>query len=362
MTRSRLTGRPALTGRPRLTALFALAGGTALALAACGSISNGGGTAETGGSAPPSGTPSASAATTRTPDPAVSHARPTASPSEPGSAVTSPVLVHGTGFWTGSDSWPIPVSGGIPYTTPGTGGVYGGYIGMTGNWARWLGCDTGNFLAWSDTNSKQADINNMKFGKGIGTGVYWYMGGPGVDPGWNGTAAQARAWGAKQAAAALASITYKTTTYPVLFMDIEMPGIAPAPDNGWTTVYTSPCSGMRRSGTITASIARAEFDGFADYLTRNSNYKTGVYSDPVTWAQIFGSGSAAQIPHTYEWTYEPETANLAAAPRGWCLRDGGGCAQFFGGVSAGSRYAVMWQWSGGGGVRNTIGDFDQIAK
>jgi hypothetical protein len=188
------------------------------------------------------------------------------------------------------------------------------------------------------------------------------MGGPGVDPGWNGTAAEARAWGAKQAAAALASLDYKTTTSPVLFMDIEMPGIAPAPDNGWSTVYTSPCGGVRRSGTVTASIARAEFDGFADYLTRDSNYKTGVYSDAVTWAQIFGTGSAAQIPHTYEWTYEPETANLKAAPRGWCLQNNEGCAQFFGGVKAGSRYAVMWQWSGGGGVRNAIGDFDQIAK
>ena len=25
-----------------------------------------------------------------------------------------------------------------------------------------------------------------------------------------------------------------------------------------------------------------------------------------------------------------------------------------------SKYALMWQWSGGGGVRNGIGDFDQI--
>jgi hypothetical protein len=33
------------------------------------------------------------------------------------------------------------------------------------------------------------------------------------------------------------------------------------------------------------------------------------------------------------------------------------CAQFFGGVSS---YALVWQWSGGGGVRNAIGDFDQI--
>ena len=72
-----------------------------------------------------------------------------------------------------------------------------------------------------------------------------------------------------------------------------------------------------------------------------------------------GTGSAAAIPHTAEWTYEPETASLSNAPSGWCLKSGG-CAQFFGGVSSSSSNALMWQWSGGGGVRNAIGDFDQI--
>ena len=36
------------------------------------------------------------------------------------------------------------------------------------------------------------------------------------------------------------------------------------------------------------------------------------------------------------------------------------CAQFFGGQTSKSKYALMWQWSGGGGVRNGVGDFDQI--
>jgi hypothetical protein len=265
------------------------------------------------------------------------------------------------GFWYGSDSWPIPVSGGAPYITPGTGGGYGGYVGMAGNWARWQGCGTGNFLAWSAANSQQADANYTRYGLGIGTGVYWYMGGPGVDPNWNGTAAQASGWGARQAAAALASIANEQVTYPILFMDIEMPGIAPAPDNGWSKVYTSPCSGIVKSAGIPADVARAEFDGFASYLTAHSRYQAGVYSEPGTWTQVFGTGSAAQIPHTYEWTYEPETANLADAPHGWCLTGATPqCAQFFGGVTTSSSYAVMWQWSGGGGVRNPIGDFDQI--
>jgi hypothetical protein len=191
--------------------------------------------------------------------------------------------------------------------------------------------------------------------------VYWYRGGPGVDPSWNGTAAEAGVWGARQAAAALASIAGEQVTYPILFMDIEMPGIAPAPDNGWSKVYTSPCSGIVKSAGVPAAVARAEFDGFAGYLTAHSRYKAGVYSEPGTWAQVFGTGSAAQIPRTYEWTYEPETANLGDAPHGWCLKGATAqCARFFGGVTGSSSYAVMWQWSGGGGVRNPIGDFDQI--
>ncbi|MGH3185629.1 MAG: hypothetical protein ACRDOE_27515, partial [Streptosporangiaceae bacterium] len=137
------------------------------------------------------------------------------------------------------------------------------------------------------------------------------------------------------------------------------PGITPAPDNGWNNVYTSPCSGVIRTRGVSAAVDRAEFNGYAAYITAHSSYKVGVYSEPGVWASIFGTGSAASIPNTYEWTYEPETASLSNAPFGWCLKSGG-CAQFFGGVTSSSKYALMWQWSGGGGVRNGFGDFDQI--
>jgi hypothetical protein len=266
------------------------------------------------------------------------------------------------GFWYGTDSWPVPVSGGVPYKTAAVGGSYGGYVGMAGNWARWQGCSAGNFLAWSGANSQQADENYSRFGAGIGTGVYWYMGGPGVDPRWDGTTAEAGRWGAAQAAQAIADADADHVSYPVLFMDIEMPGIKPAPDNGWQDVYTSPCSGVTRPGQyVTPALARAEFNGFDGYLTAHSRFKPGVYSDAGIWQQIFGTGKASRIPHTYEWTYETETADLRAAPRGWCLTGAAsGCAQFFGGVTGSSPYAVMWQWSGGGGVSNSVGDFDQI--
>jgi hypothetical protein len=111
---------------------------------------------------------------------------------------------------------------------------------------------------------------------------------------------------------------------------------------------------------VPAAVDRTEFNGFAAYLTAHSKYKTGVYSSPLIWPSIFGTGKNASIPNTYEWTYSPETARLSSPPGGWCLRGSATCAQFFGGQSSSSKYALVWQWSGGGGVRNAYGDFDQI--
>jgi hypothetical protein len=264
------------------------------------------------------------------------------------------------GFSYGTDSWPVSGTGSAPYREPVVGGSYGGYIGMAGNWARMEGCKTGNFLAWAPANSAQANTNYTKYHVGIGTGVYWYMGGPGVDPHWNGTAAEASKWGAVQAARALSAMKSRTVTYPVIWADIEMPGIEPALDNGWNTVYSSPCSERAVASYISADVDRAEFTGFASYITAHSKYKVGVYSAATIWSSIFGTGKAAEIPNTYEWTYLPETSRLSAAPVGWCLRGTSTCAQFFGGQSRSSKYALMWQWSGGGGVTNGHGDFDQI--
>jgi len=264
------------------------------------------------------------------------------------------------GFNYGTDSWPVSGTGSSPYHEPVIGGSYGGYIGMAGNWARMEGCGTGNFLAWAPANSAQANSNYTKYHIGIGTGAYWYMGGPGVDPHWNGSPAEASRWGALQAAHALSAMKTRAVTYPVVWADIEMPGIQPALDNGWNTVYSSPCSERAIAGYIPANVDRAEFNGFASYITTHSKYKVGVYSAASIWSAIFGTGTASLIPNTYEWTYLPETSRLSAAPVGWCLRGTSTCAQFFGGQSRSSKYALMWQWSGGGGVSNGHGDFDQI--
>ena len=267
------------------------------------------------------------------------------------------------GFWFGTDSAAIPVSGPAPFREPVIGGAYGGYIGMTGNWANLAGCH--KIVVWSAANSAQANANFARH-LGIGTGVYWFMGGPGVDPHYNGTAREANAWGQRQAARTVADVRKRHVKYPVVFMDIEIPGNAPdytpAPDNGWNTVYTSACSGVARASFIPANVDRAVLNGYAAYLTSHSSYKAGVYSAPDKWAEIFGTHAAASIPNTYEWTYETFTSSLAHPPAGWCLTGSASsaCARFFGGVTRGSKYALMWQWSGGGGSRNGVGDFDQI--
>ena len=54
-------------------------------------------------------------------------------------------------------------------------------------------------------------------------------------------------------------------------------------------------------------------------MTSHSSYKAGVYSAPSIWPEIFGTGSAASLTNTYEWTYESFTSSLAHPPAGWCL-------------------------------------------
>jgi hypothetical protein len=268
-----------------------------------------------------------------------------------------------SGFSYGTDSWPSNVELSNPYREPVLWGPYGGYIGMAGNWARVEGCKTGNMLAWSAVDSSKANTNYTKYHDGIGTGAYWYMGGPGVDPHYNGTTTEASNWGAAQAADALTAMKRSTITYPVVWADIELPGIEPALDNGWNSVYSSPCSEHVIHSTVPAAVDRAEFNGFANYITAHSTYKVGVYSSAPVWNSIFGTGSSGSIPNTYEWTYLPETSSVtfSTEPTGFCLHDSKTCAQFFGGQTSSSKYALMWQWSGGGGITNKYGtDFDQI--
>jgi len=96
---------------------------------------------------------------------------------------------------------------------------------MAGNWSRWSGC--GGVLVWSAQDSAAANTNYHTYAKGVGTGVSWFMAGPGVDPHYDGTSAEASAWGAAQAAKTLRAIGGRNVTCKVVWMDIELPGNAP---------------------------------------------------------------------------------------------------------------------------------------
>jgi hypothetical protein len=261
----------------------------------------------------------------------------------------------------GTDSFQMAVTGtAAPYAEPVINrgkDEYGGYIGMTGNWEHRVGCPE-SFNDWSAANSAEANADYAD-NFGIGTGVYWFMGGPGVDPHYNGTATEAYDWGEQQAAWTVDDIKNVHVTYPVVFEDVELPGIGSAPDNGWNTAYTSPCSSQVKSSSIPTSVDRADFNGFAAYISEHSTYKVGVYSNPSVWNSIFGTGTDSLIPNTYEWTYSANP-RLSPVPSAWCLSGTKTCALFFGGQTLASNYALIWQWSGGGGQPNGSGDFDQI--
>jgi hypothetical protein len=69
---------------------------------------------------------------------------------------------------------------------------------------------------------------------------------------------------------------------------------------------------------------------------------------------IFGTGTSSILSNTYEWTYTSDTSSLTHHPVGWCLSGTTTCAEFFGGKTSISKYALMWQWSGGGGTTATV--------
>ena len=112
---------------------------------------------------------------------------------------------------------------------------------------------------------------------------------------------------------------------------------------------------------VPAAVDRADFNGFANYIAAHSPVQARRLLGPGIWTSHLRHRQRAPIPHTDEWTYEPETANLANAPYGWCLNQGPARARSSSaGVPTPAPNALMWQWSGGGGVRNGFGDFDQI--
>jgi hypothetical protein len=195
------------------------------------------------------------------------------------------------GFWWGTDSLPVTVPGSAPYSMPYLGGAYGGYIGMTGNWAYWLNC-TGaeHFLAYSATDNTQAHTDYVTYhtgGRVRGVLVHGRARrGPELQREHDRSQRVGRTAGG---ARAFRHRERGGIDYPVVWIDVEVPGIAPTPDNGWNSFYTSPCSGVVRQSYVSTAVDRADFNGFAAYIAAHSSYKVGVYSSP-------GSGHLYSVP------------------------------------------------------------------
>ena len=217
----------------------------------------------------------------------------------------------------------------------------------------WQGCTTAG-LAWEQANYNMATDNVVKFSTGLGAAAYWFAAGPGRDPHYNGSTAEAATWGREQAQQALSDLGGKVFDFRYIFMDIENNGVPPDED-GWNTVWNGPCGNTVKADYIPANIDFATWAGFAGYITNHSSYLAGVYSaggnSYGSWSGIFGN---EKLSETAEWTFTNEQAQLDfpsgfsgshASPQ-WFSSEPGACD-------------LLWQWSGGNGVLNGYGDFDQ---
>jgi hypothetical protein len=265
------------------------------------------------------------------------------------------------GYYYGTDS-SLPSacgSGNGPYTEPngdcghGTAGPYGEYVGETGSFLNWQGCTTSG-LAWNQANYNMATDNVVDHGIGLGAAAYWFAAGPGRDPHYNGTTSEAMAWGQEQAEQALSDLNDRVFDFRYIFMDIENNGTPPDED-GWNTVWSSACGDRVKALYIPANIDYATWQGFANYIDAHSPYLAGAYSAGGYgyggWIGIFGG---EQLSNAAEWTFDNEQSQLNF-PSGFS----GSAASALWFANGPAACHLLWQWSGGDGVLNGYGDFDQ---
>ena len=262
-------------------------------------------------------------------------------------------------FYYGTDSGAPRACGTGPYTEPvgdcanGTDGLYGEYIGELGSYLNWEGC-TDSGLNWVQANYNMATDNLIRYHTGLGAAAYWFAAGPGRDPHYNGTTAEAMVWGEDQAEQFLSDSSGVFLNFQYVFMDIENNGAAPD-GNGWNTVWNGPCGNRVKAEFIAPPVDYATYQGFAGFIASHSPYRVGVYSAGGEWyGSWYGIFSPVELSHAAEWTFTNEQAQLGF-PSGFS--DSAGSADWFGGEPAACD--LLWQWSGGNGVLNGYGDFDQ---
>jgi hypothetical protein len=279
-----------------------------------------------------------------------------------------------SGFYWGADSYapypntdsgnPCPSSS-RPYlepwvTDPGGGcGKFGvDYGEIFGYWNIPGFSACGSRDAYSGTAISDAAANEN--GDGIGPGGYYFAAGPGIDPKYNGTTAEAQAWGEEQGQYAVnnwaSHADIRGAGLPIV-MDIEENGYT-----GWNEV-NKDCAGVTSYG-ISPTVDRATINGIWGYI--NNGYYPAIYSSPGEWSSIFGTSTQGDFSDTMLWTADwgPYRTGCAQyAPLQWTqtyLSCGGyssNSAKFFAGINSSSSCAWMWQWAS---PDQEMRDYDQV--
>jgi hypothetical protein len=258
--------------------------------------------------------------------------------------IQTPAFAEDSGFWYGADSGgPGPSNGSAPYTMPscGSGHAYGGYIGKIGGAdlvgsSNPAGYGPGVTGAWNATDASDANDNHFNHNEGVGAGGYWFLYGPGDT---RGTGDSAYNWGKQQANWAITDWQrwYANGTHRmplrILWADVDS-----------TTLYGW--------GTGNTSNNRLVFNGFFDTVAASTtNKEPGVYATAATWNTVMGNNGS--IPNTWEWTAQTSVEN-SPSPCPTSFTGNGHSAVFYGGQTASSAHAAVWQWSIGNA------DYDQI--
>jgi hypothetical protein len=229
-------------------------------------------------------------------------------------------------------------------------GIYGSYVGEVGTWTDSRGCTSS--LALNTQYVTDVNANESWYGWGVkipGVHWYYYMGGPGADPSYSGTANEAYTWGEQQAALAFTEIEYTLNSQGVvsdssytqlIFADVE-------PDISWQDITN--CS-YQNLGALPAGLAYQTWIGFCNYLIaiyeESYPFIGGTYS-ASGWFNPIVSSSANP---GFSWTYESDNPGPTPDPVAF-TQSGQGSAQWFGGYTSGDE--VAWQWTQNGG------DYDQ---
>jgi hypothetical protein len=277
-----------------------------------------------------------------------------------------------TGFRWGSDgNGPVPGSGASPCpssSTPwlepnvsnGGCGKYGIYVGEVGTFTDVSGVTGCSLPAYWRSGASDDALDNYNNQQGSGAAGYFFGSGPGMDPNFDGTAAEATSWGHKQAEKALSEVADHgnvATSDQYLIFDMEEGDVAGS--FGWEAeIVPGDCYTVKSaSACCSTALNRDVFNGFRNYVWNNSLYFPGVYSSHSAWSAAMGTGSDATITNTSEWTADWGGNCKQPAPLGW-NQSAGSCSSnsptFFGTVGIGDPCAYLWQWAGG------TSDYDQI--